>query len=115
MLATIRRRLRRHKLNLLPALCLGALLALAGQALAAEFVTFPGDYRTLLASRPSGASTHGADGNSTEPAISQDAKWIAFVSTATDLGGSRAHPEIFARAVDSNRTMLVSRADGNRG
>lgn len=95
--------------------CLGALVAVVAQASAAPYVTFPGDYRTMLLSRPSGPDSHGADGNSFAPAISQDAKWIAFASFARDLGAAAGNSEVFAREVASQRTVLVSRADGPRG
>ena len=100
-------------LLLLALLC--ALVALVARASADPYVTFPGDYRTMLLSRPSGAASHGANGNSFAPTISQDAKWIAFASFARDLGAGPRRSEVFAREVDSNRTILVSRADGRRG
>lgn len=100
-------------LSLLAAL--SALVGLASLAAADPYVTFPGDYRTMLLSRPSGPDTHGANGNSFAPAISQDAKWIAFASHARDLGAGPHRSEVFAREVNSHRTILVSRANGRRG
>jgi Tol biopolymer transport system component len=106
-------RRRGRRLLLLASLC--ALVAIVGRAFADPYVTFPGDYRTMLLSRPSGADSHGADGNSFAPAISQDAKWIAFASFARDLGAGTHRSEVFARKVASQRTILISRANGARG
>ena len=62
-------------------------------------------------------------GNATakEPSISDDGRWVAFVSAATDLTGGALTPahvwNVFVRDVANGRTSLVSTAagDGARG
>jgi hypothetical protein len=66
-----------------------------------------------------GVEDHPANGNSTSPVISaspaEDGKYVAFVSTATNLAGGVGLPQVFRRNLSGNSTDLVSRADGPGG
>ena len=71
--------------------------------------------RTLLVSR--GQGKHGAPGggDSSNPSISADGRYVAFESYASNLGpaDSGAIPDVFVRDMRSGRVFLASRADGN--
>jgi Tol biopolymer transport system component len=73
--------------------------------------------RTLYASRASGARGAGANASSYAPALSGDGRVVAFHSDASNLDpadrGERA--DVYVRDLRTNRTTLVSRADGARG
>ncbi|MBS1889493.1 MAG: PD40 domain-containing protein [Actinobacteria bacterium] len=105
-------------------------VSLAGAA--GSWVTFPGDYRTLLASRGGGAQGPAAAVGATEPSISLDGGLIGFTSAAPGLGPTAGHAQVFLRtyherctagscacctrfAAGGDRTILVSRADGMTG
>lgn len=66
-----------------------------------------------------GAEDHPANGNSTSPVISasssEDGKYVAFVSVATNLAGGVGLRQVFRRSLSGNSTDLVSRADGPSG
>ena len=62
---------------------------------------------TTLASSPDGSLAAG-NGASYTPAISDDGRWVAFVSDATNLGAVNAGAQLFARDRTLNRTVLVS-------
>jgi len=64
-----------------------------------------------------GDGTQG-NGNSVEPAISADGRWVAFVSWASNLvaGDSNAQPDVFVYDRQTGETRLVSAAsDGAQG
>jgi len=73
--------------------------------------------QTVLASRATGAS--GAKGNgSSEPAsISADGRFVAFQSPATNLhpDDTDATVDVFVRDLQTNQTVLASRATGASG
>jgi Tol biopolymer transport system component len=78
---------------------------------------------TVRVSRTSGAD--GADGNggSFEPSVSRDGRFVAFSSTASNLDPDDrdensdvfARADVFVRDLDTNRTVLASRASGVDG
>ncbi|HYF25401.1 MAG TPA: hypothetical protein VD931_06650 [Baekduia sp.] len=55
-----------------------------------------------------------ADGPSYQPDVSSDGRWVAFTSEATNLvpNDRNGRPDVFARHLQSGRTVLVSRAMG---
>lgn len=62
---------------------------------------------TVLVSRSSAGVA--ANGWSELPAISGDGRWVAFSSTATNLGGSRAGvPNLYLRDLVNDRTLAVT-------
>jgi Tol biopolymer transport system component len=69
---------------------------------------------TTLISRQTGtAPMNGGDGDSTEPSISADGRFVAFISNAENLSGDDVTPyDIFVRDTATNTTTLVSRATG---
>lgn len=73
------------------------------------------DYRTMLISHGSGRVGAPANGNSTEPSVSLDARELSFVSTAPNLNPRGSTQEVFVNSLGSNRTRLVSRANGMHG
>ncbi|MBS1878898.1 MAG: PD40 domain-containing protein [Actinobacteria bacterium] len=112
---------------------LAALVALlaAASAAAQTWVTYPGDYRTMLLSR-TGADGAAATANATEPSLSLDGRNLAFASAAPGLGPTGGQEQVFLRTVrerctaescaccrslsaSSNRTILVSLGDGVAG
>ena len=58
-----------------------------------------------------------ANGPSSEPALSADGRFVAFVSTATNLsgGGLAGTGDVFVRDLATGTTTLVSRASGPSG
>lgn len=75
-----------------------------------------GEPQTVLASRE-GAAGPGGDGNSIDPSISADGRYIAFASRAGNLvpGSKGGRLEIYVRDLLAKKTILVSRADGAGG
>jgi Tol biopolymer transport system component len=70
--------------------------------------------RTILVSRAGGKRGAAGDGDSSNPSISANGRYIAFESYAGNLGPATdgAHPDVFGRDMRSGRVTLVSRADG---
>ncbi len=70
--------------------------------------------RTTLVSRASGGRGGAGDGDSSDPSISANGRYIAFESYADNLGPANdgEDPGIFVRDMRSGRVTLVSRADG---
>ncbi|MBK5218219.1 MAG: PD40 domain-containing protein [Thermoleophilia bacterium] len=72
--------------------------------------------KTELVSRVSGTEGAAADGNSAEPSISADGRYIAFRSLAENLSAEDvAGSDIFVRDLTTGTTELVSRATGVAG
>jgi len=69
---------------------------------------------TTLVSRASGASGAIADDYSADPAISRDGRYVAFASTARNLGGRPGAnaSRIYVRDLRTGRTRAVSSAPG---
>ena len=72
---------------------------------------------TTLVSRATGATGTKGDGESTDPAISSDGRYVTFVSSAANLvgGDTNAATDVFVRDLDAGTTTLVSRASGVTG
>jgi Tol biopolymer transport system component len=70
------------------------------------------DYRTVLVSRSDGAGGQPAIHDSSEPSISLDGHYVAYVSSHTDLPGPRAGRQVFLRDMDREHTELISRSSG---
>jgi len=72
---------------------------------------------TRLVSRAGGAAGTGGNALSNDPSVSADGRYVAFVSSATNLDTSSddAVDDIFVRDLLSNTTTLVSRATGASG
>jgi Tol biopolymer transport system component len=66
---------------------------------------------TLLASAQAGASGAG-NGVSSEPSFSADGRWVAFLSTSTNLAGPPGNgaQNVFLRDLAGSNTWLVSRS-----
>jgi Tol biopolymer transport system component len=71
--------------------------------------------RTMLVSRAKGKRGAAANGDSSNPSISADGRYVAFESYASNLGpdDNSTQPDIFVRDLRSGRVFLASRADGN--
>ncbi len=69
---------------------------------------------TVLASRADGAGGAEANGESLAPSLDAAGDAVAFESTATNLGAA-AKRLVWVRRLNSNRTELVSRANGAAG
>lgn len=71
---------------------------------------------TVLVSRAAGDG-HGGDGNSLNPSISADGRYVAFASRARNLapGASGRQLEVYVRDLAAKTTTLVSRANGVNG
>jgi Tol biopolymer transport system component len=69
--------------------------------------------RTLLVSRGQGKRGAAGSGDSSNPSISADGRYVAFESYASNLGpaDSGAIPDVFVRDMRSGRVFLASRAD----
>jgi Tol biopolymer transport system component len=92
------------------ALLLGALGGALALAAGGE-----GEPQTVLVSR-TGADGPGGDGNSVDPAISGDGRYVAFVSVAKLVPGVKGGKrQIYVRDLVTKKTVLVSRADGAAG
>jgi hypothetical protein len=72
---------------------------------------------TSLVSRANGAAGAGGDGDSGNPAISPDGRYVAFESIATNLsnGDGDAVEDVFLRDTVGGLTLLMSRATGRSG
>jgi Tol biopolymer transport system component len=70
--------------------------------------------RTILVSRAGGKRGAAGDGDSSNPSISANGRFVAFESDAANLGPAddNEDPDIFVRDMRSGRVTLVSRADG---
>ena len=68
-------------------------------------------------SRADGPAGAGANGNSSEPSISANGRWVAFQSAATNLapGVTEGVEHVYVRDLLSGTTRLVDRADGPDG
>lgn len=71
--------------------------------------------RTLLVSRAQGKQGPAGNGDSSNPSISADGRYIAFESYASNLGptDNSTIPDVFVRDMRSGRVFLASRSDGN--
>ena len=67
---------------------------------------------TVLISRASGAGGAGGDGASLQPATSANGRYVAFVSSATNLSPEGSGRRIYLRDTVANTTTLVSRQTG---
>ena len=95
----------------LSALLAGVVLLPAGSAWAAV-----GDLQ--LASRATGLTGVKGDGDSFEPRLSADGRFVVFATTATTLDPADADaavPDVYVRDLQAGVTTLVSRADGPDG
>jgi Tol biopolymer transport system component len=74
---------------------------------------------TTLVSRAATAAGVKGDGDSTQPGISPDGRWVAFISTSTNLDAADADAvvDVYVRGLSdrTSTTTLVSRADGPNG
>ncbi len=93
------------------ALLLGAvvLLALVPSSGAASFPA------TELASRGAGVNGAGADKPSASPSISADGRYVAFVSSASNILPGVHGRQAYRRDMQTGQVVLVSRADGADG
>lgn len=71
--------------------------------------------RTLLVSRAQGKHGPPGSGDSSNPSISADGRYVAFESYASNLGpaDNSTQPDVFVRDMRSGHVFLVSRADGS--
>jgi Tol biopolymer transport system component len=92
---------------------------LSGASKAGEREIFVKDMQTgtvTLASRADGAVGAVADGNSYDPSISADGRFVAFASGAENLSPEdAAYNDVFVRDLLAGTTTLVSRASGAAG
>ena len=72
---------------------------------------------TILVSRATGVSGDKSNGTSSEASISDDGRYVAFKSAATNLDAADTDGvnDIYVRDLTSNTTTLVSRATGLTG
>jgi Tol biopolymer transport system component len=72
---------------------------------------------TILVSRATGATGAKGNGNSGEPVISADGRYVAFTSQATNLDAADPDPtpDIYVRDLQTSTTTLISRASGAGG
>ena len=70
-----------------------------------------------LASDDSAAGIQAGNGASTDPAISDDGRWVAFATAATDIvtGGGAPSNDVVARDINTGVTSLVSNQAGALG
>lgn len=73
--------------------------------------------RTVFASRAAGRHGALAADDCREPQISANGRYVVFASKAKNLSSSDGDSveDVFARDLKTNRTLLVSRAEGKRG
>lgn len=71
--------------------------------------------RTLLVSRAQGKHGAPGSGDSSNPSISADGRYVAFESYASNLGpaDNSTQPDVFVRDMRSGHVFLASRGDGN--
>jgi hypothetical protein len=87
-----------------------AALGLAGTALGGS------DFKTQLISRASGAHGAAADNFSSNPAVSANGRFVAFLSNAANLNSADgADADLFVRDTQRQRTIFASRASGKHG
>jgi Tol biopolymer transport system component len=74
-------------------------------------------HTTTLVSRATGDSGTQGNGESTRPAISGDGRYVAFLSSASNLVATDSDGtiDVFVRDLLTRRTTLVSRASGDSG
>ncbi len=72
---------------------------------------------TTLVSRATGAAGAAGDANSEQPSISDDGRYVSFMSAATTLSTEDADPvvDVFVRDLVAGTTTLVRRAAGPAG
>jgi len=72
---------------------------------------------TMLVSRADGPAGAGGDGNSANPSISADGRFVAFASLAANLSADDNNVvlNVFVRDTQMGTTVLVSRANGPSG
>ncbi|HEX6666266.1 MAG TPA: hypothetical protein VF081_06695 [Solirubrobacterales bacterium] len=94
-----------------------AVVLLLAASLAALATGAGGDEPTTTLVSRAGAKGPGADGNSTEPSISLDGRYVAFTSSAKNLSPASKNGErqIYVRDLNTGVTTLVSRANGADG
>lgn len=68
-----------------------------------------------LVSRATGVAGAASDGNSTNPSISADGRYVAFMSDAASLGNAVIRTRIYVRDLTTGTTTLVSRVTGALG
>jgi len=70
---------------------------------------------TMLVSRARGKHGAAGNGDSSNPSISADGRYVAFESYASNLGpaDNGTIPDVFVRDLRSGRVFLASRGDGN--
>ncbi|HSR95356.1 MAG TPA: hypothetical protein VLK56_10870, partial [Solirubrobacterales bacterium] len=70
--------------------------------------------RTVLVSRAEGKHGAAGNGDSSNPSISADGRYVAFESYASNLGPAddSAVPDVFVRDLHSGRVFLASRDAG---
>lgn len=70
--------------------------------------------RTVLASRAAGKRGAAGAGDSSNPSISADGRYVAFESYASNLGpaDNSTFPDVFVRDMRSGRVFLASRGSG---
>ena len=71
--------------------------------------------RTALASRAKGKRGAAGNGDSSNPSVSGDGRYVAFESYASNLGpaDNGTVPDVFVRDLRSGRVFLASRGTGN--
>jgi len=71
--------------------------------------------RTILVSRAQGKQGAAGGGDSSNPSISADGRYVAFESYASNLGpaDNSTIPDVFVRDMRTGRVFLASRANGN--
>ncbi len=76
-----------------------------------------GTGRSLLVSRADGIDGETASGESYEPRVSHDGRYVAFTSTASNLDGraGRGSAGVFVRDLRKGETTLVSDSGGDDG
>lgn len=70
---------------------------------------------TALVSRASGATGAPADARAARPAISDDGRYVAFSSGASNLDDAATYGGVYVRDIRTDTTALVSRASGPNG
>jgi Tol biopolymer transport system component len=92
---------------------------LSSAAKSGKLQIFVKDMKTgtvTLVSRTDGAAGAAADGNSYDPSISADGRYVAFASWAENLSPEdTAFNDVFVRDLTAGTTTLVSRASGPAG
>jgi Tol biopolymer transport system component len=94
-----------------------AVLVLAALLVGSIAAAKGGDEPTTTLVSRAGKSGKGGDGNSLEPSISADGRFVAFVSRAKNLSPAAKSGalEVFVRDMQTGQVTLVSRANGPNG